>query len=295
MELKYIGQKHIIEELGSAIEICKKERKPLPHTIFYGRRGWGKTRLALWIADRMKTNTQIFTGGSLKQRNLVASLLVLKRNNIMFIDEIHSMSRRISEDLYGPMQDQKLFYTYSTGKHKTFTLPPFTVVGATTEEGELPGPLLDRFIYQFVMRPYTIEELMEIAKLHSSKQFTENALGQIAVLAQGNPRLAKNFVIASQLQTDRRKVEEEDIERLMQMREITKEGYNYLQIKYLKLLREFDKPAGKNALSLYLGLPETSVESMLEPIFLSEGLIQRTPRGRVITQKGLNVLENLNE
>jgi Holliday junction DNA helicase RuvB len=291
--MEYIGQKHIITELSSAIKVCKREKKSLPHTIFYGRRGYGKTRLALWIAEQTKSNSIMFTGGSLKQKTLVSSLVTIGKGDIMFIDEIHSIPRNVSEDLYAPMQDQKVFYTFPSGKVSKMDIPRFTVIGATTEAGELPSPLLDRFIYQFVMEPYTIEELMAIASLHATKRFTENALGQVAVLAQGNPRLAKNFVITSELQTAKKKVELEDIEKLMYMRQITPDGYNYLQIKYLKLLTELKRPAGKNMLSTYLGMPQTSIENLIEPIFLEKGLIQRTGRGRIITEKGISLLESL--
>jgi Holliday junction DNA helicase RuvB len=291
--VEYIGQKNIIEELGEAIKTCKQEKKSLPHAIFYGRRGFGKTRLALWVAEQMKANSKMFTGGSLKQASLYASLMDTRKDDIMFIDEIHSVSRRIAEDLYTPMQDFKYVFTYPSGGVETLDIPSFTVLGATTEEGELPSPLLDRFVYQFVMAPYRIEELMAIAKLHATKRFTEDALGQVALLAQGNPRIAKNFVITSELQARGNKVGLEDVERLMEMRQITKEGYNYLQVKYLRLLRDLAKPAGRNTLSTYLGMPETSIEGMLEPIFLEQGLIQRTGRGRIITEKGIALLENL--
>ena len=291
--MEYIGQTRIIEELGEAIKVCKREKKSLPHAIFYGRRGFGKTRLALWVAEQMKANSIMFTGGSLKQRGLYASLSDVKKDDIMFIDEIHSVPRRVAEDLYAPMQDFQIIFTYPSGAVETLDIPSFTVLGATTEAGELPSPLLDRFVYQFVMAPYRIEELMAIAKLHSTKKFTEDALGQVAVLAQGNPRIAKNFVITSELQTHGNKVGLKDVERLMKMRDITRDGYNYLQVKYLRLLKDLGKPAGKNTLSTYLGMPETSIEGMLEPVFLEKGLIQRTGRGRIITEKGAVLLESL--
>lgn len=299
---EYIGQSEVKENIKIFVEAAKIRNEALDHVLLYGPPGLGKTTLAFIIAHELGTHIKTASGPSIeKTGDLAAILSSLEPGDVLFIDEIHRMPRYIEEVLYPAMEDFSLdIIVGSEGNTRNIKidLPPFTLVGATTRAGDLSAPLRDRFGIISKLQFYTTEELCDIIKRTSrvlNMKIEEDAAFELARRSRGTPRIANRLfkrVRDFALVKGNGKI---DIT-------ITKEALTRLHIDELGLdktdhdlllaiINKFNGgPVGIEALSSSIGEEVTTIEDVYEPYLLQIGLLKRTARGRMVTDKAYEAL-----
>ena len=299
---EYIGQNDVKENIKVFVDAAKMRNEALDHVLLYGPPGLGKTTLAFIIAHEMGTNIKTASGPSIeKSGDLAAILSSLEPGDVLFIDEIHRMPRYIEEILYPAMEDFSLdIIVGSEGNSRNIKidLPPFTLVGATTRAGDLSSPLRDRFGIVSKLQFYTVEELTEIVKRTSrvlDMPISDEAAVELAKRSRGTPRIANRLFRRVR---DFAMVKNSDEITL----EITDEALNRLKVDkigldntdrdlLLAIINRFNGgPVGIEALSSSIGEEATTIEDVYEPYLLQIGLLKRTARGRVVTDKAYEVL-----
>ena len=294
---EYIGQNDVKENIKVFVEAAKIRNEALDHVLLYGPPGLGKTTLAFIIAHEMGTHIKTASGPSIeKSGDLAAILSSLEPGDVLFIDEIHRMPRYIEEILYPAMEDFSLdIIVGSEGNTRNIKidLPPFTLVGATTRAGDLSAPLRDRFGIISKLQFYTTEELCDIVKRTArvlDMEIEEEAALELAKRSRGTPRIANRLFRRVR---DFATVVNDGIIDL----EVTKTALNALKvdelglddvdIRYLKGIIERFKggPVGIESIAAAIGEEEVTLEDVYEPYLLQQGLINRTPRGRMVTEK----------
>ena len=298
----YIGQGALKDTLKITIEAAKKREQPLDHLLFYGPPGLGKTTLAGVIAGQMGVEIKITSAPALERpRDIIGILMSLKGGEILFIDEIHRLNKVAEEILYPAMED--FYLDMTTGKAQTvktlrLPLPKFTLIGATTKAGALSGPLRDRFGIIHRLQFYTDEELSKVvtrtAGILNIEIDTEGAL-EIASRSRGTPRIANRLVkrVADfALVKADGKIGREIAKEALDTLKIDKCGLDMTDRGLLKLIAEkFNGgPVGIETLAAALGEDVKTLEDVCEPYLLQAGLLQRTPRGRMITPYALEHL-----
>lgn len=300
---EYVGQENFKENLKIFIHAAKNRDEPLDHILLYGPPGLGKTTLAYVIANEMGTSIRLINGPSIeKPGELAAILSTMNEGDILFIDEIHRLPRVVEEILYEAMEDYKL--TFLSGRDEdarniTIRLKPFTLVGATTKPGDLSSPLRDRFGIVNRLEYYTIDELVRIVE-RTSRVFDlpidKDAAELIAMRSRGTPRIAnriyrrvRDFASFSNMDHVDKKVTEDALVRLR----IDNLGLDEIDIRYLTaLIKRFNGgPVGLETLSSTIGEEVRNLEEVYEPYLLKLGLINKTPRGRVATNKAYEHLK----
>lgn len=300
---EYVGQENFKENLKIFIHAAKNRDEPLDHILLYGPPGLGKTTLAYVIANEMGTSIRLINGPSIeKPGELAAILSTMNEGDILFIDEIHRLPRVVEEILYEAMEDYKL--TFLSGRDEdarniTIRLKPFTLVGATTKPGDLSSPLRDRFGIVNRLEYYTIDELVRIVE-RTSRVFNlpidKDAAELIAMRSRGTPRIAnriyrrvRDFASFSNMDHVDKKVTEDALVRLR----IDNLGLDEIDIRYLTaLIKRFNGgPVGLETLSSTIGEEIRNLEEVYEPYLLKLGLINKTPRGRVATNKAYEHLK----
>jgi len=299
---EYIGQSEVKENIKIFVEAAKIRNEALDHVLLYGPPGLGKTTLAFIIAHELGTHIKTASGPSIeKTGDLAAILSSLEPGDVLFIDEIHRMPRYIEEVLYPAMEDFSLdIIVGSEGNTRNIKidLPPFTLVGATTRAGDLSAPLRDRFGIISKLQFYTTEELCEIVKRTSrvlNMEIEEDAAYELARRSRGTPRIANRLfkrVRDFALVKGNGKID----------LDITKEALTRLRIDELGLdktdhdlllaiINKFNGgPVGIEALSSSIGEEVTTIEDVYEPYLLQTGLLKRTTRGRMVTDKAYEAL-----
>lgn len=299
---EYIGQSEVKENIKIFVEAAKIRNEALDHVLLYGPPGLGKTTLAFIIAHELGTHIKTASGPSIeKTGDLAAILSSLEPGDVLFIDEIHRMPRCIEEVLYPAMEDFSLdIIVGSEGNTRNIKidLPPFTLVGATTRAGDLSAPLRDRFGIISKLQFYTTEELCEIVKRTSrvlNMEIEEDAAYELARRSRGTPRIANRLfkrVRDFALVKGNGKID----------LDITKEALTRLRIDELGLdktdhdlllaiINKFNGgPVGIEALSSSIGEEVTTIEDVYEPYLLQTGLLKRTTRGRMVTDKAYEAL-----
>jgi len=295
---EFVGQERVKEQLGIALEATRARGEALDHVLLVGPPGLGKTSLAYIVREELGVGIRTVAGPALERKGDIAAILTsLGERDVLFVDEIHRLNRAVEEILYPALEDFRLDIVVGQGpaaRTLTLDLPPFTLVGATTRTGLLTTPLRDRFGMTFRLGYYESAELATIVRRSArilGVELVGEAADEIAARARGTPRVANRI-----------------LRRVRDVAEVRHEGAITLEIAMEALaLHEVDRlgleradrellgaiaikfgggPVGLSTLAVALGEEPETIEDVYEPYLLQLGFIQRTPRGRVITDLG---------
>jgi holliday junction DNA helicase RuvB len=297
-----VGQKDNISSLSIAIEATKKRDEPLEHLLLSGPPGLGKTSLAYCVANEFDSKIVSTSGPAIARAgDLIGILTNLERGDILFIDEIHRLSKAVEEFLYPAMENFQIDFVIDKGpyaKSIKFNLKPFTLIGATTREGLLSAPLRSRFGLFLNFDFYSQPELCSLVLRSAQKlgiEISQEAGMQIAKRARGTPRLANRLLrrVRDYAQVkEAGKITLSTVEKSLEFLKIDAKGLDELNRKYLKVLIKIYKggPAGLEALSASLGQQQDTIMDVIEPYLLNIGFIKRSSRGRLATEKAYSHL-----
>lgn len=293
----YQGQDHVRDQMEIFIKAAQLRSEALDHLLIFGPPGLGKTTLANIVANEMEVNIRTTSGPVLEKAGDLAALLTnLEENDVLFIDEIHRLSPMVEEVLYPAMEDYQLDIMIGEGpaaRSIKIDLPPFTLIGATTRAGSLTSPLRDRFGIVQRLEYYNIADLQHIVQRSADclglSMEAEGAL-EVARRARGTPRIANRLL---------RRVRDyaevkgnghicvDTADKALNMLDVDSQGFDYMDRKLL--LAIIDKfgggPVGLDNLAAAIGEEKDTIEDVLEPFLIQQGYLQRTPRGRIATDR----------
>ena len=292
-----IGQRKVVERIQVMLDATRKRADTLGHLLLDGPPGIGKTTLATVIPRELGVDLQIAAGPALSApKDLLPYLTNATQGSVLFIDEIHRLPAAVEEFLYPAMEDFRVDIALGDGLNArtiNMQLKPFTVIGATTRSGMLTGPMRDRFVYREHLDFYETEDLIEIVRRNAVKlrsRITDDAAHEIARRSQGTPRKANNLLLRTRdfatLEHPDGEITDTISQRALSTLEIDNLGLERQDRRYLEtVIRVFGGgPAGIQAIAHSMSVPADTLEDDVEPFLLRSGLIQRTPRGRVVTE-----------
>lgn len=294
---EYVGQERLKKNLKLGIDAAKKRGDPIDHVLLYGPPGLGKTTMATVIANEMEKNIRVTAGPAIERAGDLASILTnLQDGDILFIDEIHRLSRTVEEVLYAAMEDFKLDIVIGKGpaaRSVRLDLPKFTVIGATTRTGSLAAPLRDRFGHIYRLEFYTPEEISRIITRAAgilNTQIDDESAQLLATRARLTPRIANRLLKRVRDYAD---VNGDGIidmaitRRALDMLEIDDIGLDPADRQMLRSILDAygDNPVGLSTIAALTGDEATTIEDFYEPYLLQIGFIERTPRGRRVTPR----------
>ena len=292
---EYVGQTNVVENLKIAIDAARQRNQPLEHILFYGPPGLGKTTLASLIAKELGSALRPTSGPTLeKPKDLVGILTALEAGDIFFVDEIHRLGRVVEEFLYPAMEEFKIDFIVDRGAYaKTLKLPlkQFTLVGATTRAGMLSAPLRERFGITHHLDYYAADELARIVKRSAtvlSVPIDDDAAITIASRSRGTPRVANRLLRRvrdyAQVRADGR-ITKEVADEALQREGVDKRGLDKLDRAFVRTIIDHygGGPVGMSAIAATLTEDAETLEDVVEPFLLKEGLVVRTASGRKAT------------
>ncbi|QLB42287.1 Holliday junction branch migration DNA helicase RuvB [Mannheimia pernigra] len=293
----YVGQTSVRDQMEIFIKAAKLRDEALDHLLIFGPPGLGKTTLANIVANEMGVNIRTTSGPVLeKAGDLAAMLTNLEPYDVLFIDEIHRLSPAIEEVLYPAMEDYQLDIMIGEGpaaRSIKLDLPPFTLVGATTRAGSLTSPLRDRFGIVQRLEFYSVDDLTLIVKRSAdclNLNLSADGAYEVARRSRGTPRIANRLLRRVRDYADVRNngiITSDIAKQALAMLDVDSEGFDFMDIKLLQAIVErFDGgPVGLDNLAAAIGEERDTIEDVLEPYLIQQGFLQRTPRGRIATNR----------
>jgi Holliday junction DNA helicase RuvB len=296
---EYIGQKRVVENVELMVKSAVKRKAAMDHVLLSGPPGLGKTSLAMLIAKNIGSELHVISGPAVEKKGDLAAVLTnINPQDVLFIDEIHRMHISVEEILYSAMEDYRLDILIGQGasaRTMQIDLVPFTLIGATTRSGLLSNPLRDRFMAHLHFDYYQSSELAIILENNAKKMnvnLNNDAKNEIARRSRGTPRIANRILRRVR---DYALVEEHDsivladVHKALELLDIDSLGLDSMDRKILSVMKDYysNGPVGIDALSATLGEDKQTIEEVYEPFLLKEGLILRTPRGRVLSDKAV--------
>lgn len=293
----YRGQDHVRDQMEIFIQAAQKREEALDHLLIFGPPGLGKTTLANIVANEMEVNIRTTSGPVLEKAGDLAALLTnLEENDVLFIDEIHRLSPVVEEVLYPAMEDYQLDIMIGEGpaaRSIKIDLPPFTLIGATTRAGSLTSPLRDRFGIVQRLEYYKVADLQHIVQRSANcLNLSMDPLGalEVARRARGTPRIANRLLRRvrdyAEVKGDGH-ISADVADKALDMLDVDSQGFDYMDRKLLLAIMEkfSGGPVGLDNLAAAIGEEKDTIEDVLEPYLIQQGYLQRTPRGRMATNR----------
>lgn len=283
-----VGQKKIKDRLDIVIQAAKGRQCAVPHILFNGPPGTGKSTLSLAVANEIGSNLHSLNAGNVTSaKDILPAIFKIKKNDVLFIDEIHRLNIKVCEMLYTVMEDFTFTHT-SGGEVLSINIPKFTMIGATTEAGSIPKPMLDRFTYKMELKLYGYDDLSKIIEWSADKMnigIESEAALNLAKRSRGTPRVANHLTVwvRDYVQSKGSSfVSNAIVDDALVMAGIDKNGITEADRTYINSLKKFNRPVGIKTIIDATNIDEDTIVNIIEPFLIRAGIVMRTSKGRVL-------------